>query len=150
MDAVTYPNEPVADFINEKFVAVRIRNDEQPYADNYLVSWTPRIIVLDPLGRIHKSTVGFFPPKEFIPALIMGLAKIDFYTSCLDECLKHLDCVINSHPKSGSAPEAVYYKGVTEYKISGKAGSLKEAYHRLKKEYPGSEWLYRAAPYRLL
>ena len=54
MDAVTYPNEPVADFINGKFVAVRIRNDEQPYADNYLVSWTPRIIILDQLVRVHQ------------------------------------------------------------------------------------------------
>jgi len=150
MDAGTYPNQPVADLIDDKFIAVRIRSDLEPYAENFSVSWTPRLIILDPTGKIHQSTVGFFPPEEFIPALVLGLAKVDFDAACLDACLKHLDCILSSHVKSASAPEAVFYKGVTEYKISGKAEPLKEAYHKLEKQYPDSEWVFRASPYRLL
>ena len=77
--------------------------------------------------------MGFFPPEEFIPSLILGLAMIDFYAGCLDDCLKHLNCILGSHLRSGSAPEAAYYKGVTEYKISGEAGQLKITYNRLNK-----------------
>jgi len=150
MDAVTYPDEKVADYINEKFVALRIPNDAQPYAGDFSVSWTPRIIILDPAGKIHQSNVGYFPPEEFIPALVLGLAKVDFDQQCLDDCLKHLDCILGGHPKSYSAPEAVYYKGVTQYKISGEAEPLKEAYKTLKEQYPGSTWVFRAWPYSKL
>lgn len=150
MGTVTYPEKLVADFIHDKFVPLRIPNDAKPYADDYSVSWTPRIIILDPDGKIHQSTVGFFPPEEFIPALELGLAKVDFDNNCLDACMKHLDCILNSHAKSAAAPEAVYYRGVARYKITDMAEPLKEAYNLLKEQYPDSEWVYRASPYRLL
>ena len=105
---------------------------------------------MDPMGRMIQSSVGFFPPEEFIASLELGLAKIELKAGFLDECLKHLDCILTLHSKSASAPEAVFYRGVTEFKISGEAGALKETYNRLKKDYPDSEWVYRASPYRLL
>ncbi len=147
MDAVTYPEAKVADFINDKFIALRIPNDAEPYADDFSVSWTPRIIILDPMGKIHQSNVGFFPPDEFIPSLELGLAKIDFNMKCLDECRKHLKCILTSHANSASAPEALYFDGVAQYKISGEAAPLKKAYHKIKDQYPDSEWVFRASPY---
>lgn len=150
MDAVTYPDQKVADYINEKFIALRIPNDKQPYAGDFSVSWTPRIIILDPSGKIHQSTVGYFPPDEFIPALVLGLAKVDFDQDCLDDCRKYLDCILASHAKSAAAPEAVYYRGVTEYKITGEAEPLKEAHNKLKEQHPDSEWVFRSWPYSKL
>jgi outer membrane protein assembly factor BamD (BamD/ComL family) len=54
------------------------------------------------------------------------------------------------YPKSDSAPEAVYLRGVCGYKSTHAPKPLKEAYERLQAQYPSSEWTKRAYPYRLL
>ena len=115
-----------------------------------MVKWTPRVIVLDSVGLTHQSGVGFLPAEEFISSLKLGLAKADFDLNNLDGCKKHLDRILEANPQSLSAPEAVYLRGVTAYKLSDQAGPLKEAYHTLKEKYPESEWAQRALPYRLL
>lgn len=150
MDAVTYPDEIVADYIDDTFIPLRMSSDIQPYADDFQVKWTPRIIILDPTGAVHQSNVGFFPPEEFIPSLELGLAKVDFNQDCLEECRQHLNRILSSHPQSFSAPEAVYLKGVVKYKTIGDAKFLKEAYYQLQERYPASEWAQRTWPYRLL
>ena len=48
------------------------------------------------------------------------------------------------------APEAVYLRGVTEYKMTESVDGLVQAYEKLKERYPSSEWTSRAEPYRLL
>ncbi len=150
MDAVTYPNEKVTDFISENFIALRIASDAEPYAADFMVNWTPRIIVLDSFGLTHQSTVGFLPPEEFIASLELGLAKGEFDLKNFDDCKKHLDRILEAQPQSTSAPEAVYLRGVSAYKLGGDAGPLKDAYRTLQDKYPESEWAQRALPYRLL
>lgn len=147
MDAVTYPNEQVAAYINDSFVPVRLASDTQPYAEDFNVKWTPSIFVLDQFGNTHQSTIGFFPPEEFIPALELGLAKVDFDLECLDYCQRHLDRILSSHPRSASAPEAMYLLGVTRYKMTGQPGALKECFLQLQDRYPDSEWTRKASPF---
>ncbi len=150
MDAVTYPDEKVINFISENFIPLRIASSEEPYATDFMVRWTPRIIVLDSFGLIHLSNVGFLTAEEFIPSLKLGLAKTDFDLNNLDGCKKHLDRILEAYPQSLSAPEAIFLRGVTAYKLSNQAAPLKEAYQTLKEKYPESEWAQRALPYRLL
>lgn len=150
MDAVTYPEEKVIDFVNDNLIALRIASSEEPYAANFMVNWTPRIMILDSVGVVHQSTVGFLPPEEFVPSLLMGLAKAAFDLNNLEDCKKHLDHILDTYPESISAPEAVYYRGVTTYKTGGQAEPLIDAYHVLQDRYPASEWAKRALPYRLL
>ncbi len=150
MDAVSYPDEKVADYITENYIALRIASSAEPYAKDFMVKWTPRIFILDAAGQIHQSSMGFFPPEEFVPFLELGLAKADFNLDYLKECGQHLDHLLTEYPQSSSAPEAVYLKGVTAYKIGGEAGPLKDAYNTLQERYPDSEWAQRALPYRLL
>ena len=52
--------------------------------------------------------------------------------------------------QEAGAPEAVYLRGVSRYKSSHSAAPLKEAYEKLRAEYPASEWTQRAQPYSLL
>lgn len=150
MDAVTYPESEVADYIKDNFIPLRIGSSTEPYCVDFMVKWTPRTIVLSSFGVVHQSKLGFFPPEEFIPSLELGLARADFDSDRLDECQKRLERIIDNYPQSASAPEAVYLRGVTSYKISGDAASLKDAYHTLKDTYSSSEWVARALPYRLL
>jgi len=150
MDAVTYPDEKVTDFIYNNFIPLRIAGNEEPYAADFMVNWTPRIIVLDSVGLSHQSTVGFLPPEDFIASLELGLAKADFDSHNLEGCKRRLSRILEGFPQSTSAAEAVFLLGVTSYKLSSQTGPLKEAYQTLQEKYPESEWTKRALPYRLL
>ena len=149
MGAVTYPDEKVAEFVAGRMVPIQVLFDS-PLAADFKVKWTPHIIVLDYYGKEHHRTVGFFPPEEFIPSLLLGMGKIDFDTNQFNEAISHFDTILTDFPKSSAAPEAIFLRGVSGYKSSHNAAPLKEAYEKLKAEYPASEWVKRAQPYSLL
>jgi len=69
MDAVTYPDEKVINFINQHFVTLRLASDDQQYAKEFNIHWTPSIIILDEEGREHHRTLGFLAAEELIPSL---------------------------------------------------------------------------------
>jgi hypothetical protein len=149
MGAVTYPNEKVAEFVMNRMVPVQVLSDS-PLANEFKVKWTPTIVVLDFYGKEHHRTVGFFPPEEFIPSMLLGMGKIDFDTDQFNDGIIHFDTVLKEYPQSAAAPEAIYLSGVSRYKASHDAKPLKEAYEKLKADYPASEWAKRAEPYGLL
>jgi hypothetical protein len=150
MDAVTYPDAQVTEFINANLVALRVSFDSQPLATDFNVKWTPTIIILDPSGKEHNRTVGFLPPGEFIPSLLLGIAKVHFDGDQFSEAIPLLDKLLQGYPGSGAAPEAVFLRGVAGFKASHDPRPLKEAYEKLQAKYPASEWAKRASPYGLL
>ncbi len=149
MGAVTYPDQKVEDFINEKMVPLQVLADN-PLADEFKVKWTPTIVVLDYQGKEHHRTVGFFPPDDFIPNLLLGMGKIDFDADRFDGAVLYFDNLLAEYPQSNSTPEAIYLAGVSRFKSTHDPGPLKKAYEKLKAEYPQSEWTQRAQPYSLL
>ncbi len=150
MDAVTYPDDRVTDFIQNTLIPLRISFNAQPFASQFNLKWTPTLIVLDSLGKEHQRTVGFLPPEELIPSLLLGIAKSHFDQERFNEALSMLEKIISDHPGSGSAPEAIYLRGVCGYKNTHNPKPLKEAFEYLQTHYPSSEWTKRAYPYRLL
>jgi tetratricopeptide (TPR) repeat protein len=150
MGAVTYPSEKVAEFVEKHMVPIQVLFDAQPLATDFKVKWTPTVITLDEEGTEHHRTVGFLSPEEFIPSLMLGIGKAHFDREKFEEALALFDRLLKDYPKSDAAPEAVYLRGVAQYKSSHSAKPLKDAYERLQAEYPSSEWTKRAQPYRLL
>jgi len=150
MGTVTYSDSRVAGFINDRLIPVQLLFDAEPYASKYNVKWTPTILVLDEEGKEHHRIVGFLAPEDFIPGLLLGIAKMNFDRDRLDEALSDLDAILRTYPASPAAPEATYLKGVVQYKKTHQAEQLKRALEQLKREYPGSEWAKRAMPYELL
>jgi hypothetical protein len=150
MDAVTYPNTGVIKFLYKNVVALRVSASEQPLATDFNVKWTPTLLVLDAEGKEHHRIVGFLPPEELIPSLMLGIAKSGFDREQYGEALSALEKLVADYPKSDSAPEAIYLQGVCRYKSSKDPKPLKKAYEQLQAEYPLSEWTKRAYPYRLL
>jgi hypothetical protein len=150
MGAVTYPNEKVIELIEKYMVPIQVLFDSQPLAAKFNIQWTPTVITLDEEGKEHHRTVGFLSPEEFIPSLMLGVAKCHFDREKFSKAIPMLEDILKNHPKSDTAPEAVYVRGVALYKSTHKADSLKEAYKRLQTEYPSSEWTRRAKPYSLL
>lgn len=150
MGAVTFPEPKVAEYISENVVAVRVAHDHKPLAEQFQVKWTPTLVTLDHAGKEHHRTVGFLGPEELTPSLMLGAAKIHFDFEDYAGALKHIEEILKGHPKSAAAPEAIFLKGVCGYKSTHNPKPLKEAYERLQKEYPESEWTKRALPYRLI
>ena len=150
MGAVTYPNERVVEYIKRHMVPVQVLSDSQPLATNFNIQWTPTVITLDEEGKEHHRTIGFLSPEEFIPSLMLGTAKCHFDRERFGEAIARIEGILKDYPKSDAAPEAVYLRGVALYKSTHRAEHLKEAYKRLQREYPSSEWAKRAQPYRLL
>lgn len=150
MGAVTYPNEGVVEFIKKHMVPIQVLFDSQPLATNFNIQWTPAVITLDEEGKEHHRTIGFLSPEEFIPSLMLGIAKCHFDRERFSEAIAMIEGILKDYPKSDAAPEAVYMRGVALYKSTHGGEHLKEAYKRLQSEYPSSEWAKRAQPYKLL
>jgi len=150
MDAVTYPNAKVVEFLQNRMVPLKLDYNAEPYATNYMVKWTPNLLVIDAEGKEHHRIVGFLPAVEFIPSLLLGMGKACFNGDQLKEAVEFFEQVISEYSYSGSAPEAVFYRGVAGYKSTHQIDSLKEAYRKLQVQYHYSEWARRAYPYWLL
>ncbi len=150
MDAVSYPNQEVIDFFREHLIPVRVLHNAQPLAGQFKVKWTPSLILLDAKGEEHNRTVGFLPPEELIPSLLLGIGKTHFDSDELDEALASFGRIVEKYPKSDAAAEAVYLQGVSRYKKTKKPDALKQAQQQLARDYAGSQWATRASAYRLL
>ncbi|MEE9543766.1 MAG: tetratricopeptide repeat protein [Thermodesulfobacteriota bacterium] len=150
MGTVSYPNADVVSFVNDNLIPLRVLADAQPISTDFNVNWTPTIVTLDTMGREHHRTLGFLPPEEFIPSLMLGIGKTHFDMGRFDEANSILEELTKKCPQSRAAPEAIYYLGVSSFKIAHDASHLKKAYERLKAEYPDNEWAFRAWPYSLL
>jgi len=150
MDAVTYPENNVIEFINQKLVPLRVAFDSQPLASDFNVKWTPVLAILDQEGSAHQRTLGFFPPEEFVPSLMLGIAKVHFDHDQLDKALPTLHALQADYPKSAAIPEAIFFEGVSRFKQGQDPKMLKDAYEQLQADYPTSEWTQRAYPYRLI
>ena len=150
MGAVTYPNAEVGEFVSKNLIPLQVKSDAQPLANDFNVKWTPTLITLDAEGKEHHRTVGFLPPEELIPSLLLGIAKCHFDRDRFAEALASLDKLLAEYSKGDSAPEAIFLRGVSRYKSTHDPKPLKEAYEKLQSEYPSSEWTKRAYPYRLI
>jgi tetratricopeptide (TPR) repeat protein len=150
MDAVAYPDPAVIGFINGNLIPVRIPADDPELGSRYKVKWTPTLLILDAAGVEHYRTLGFYPPEELIPSLLMGIGKAKFN---LPDRPAACDCfgkILTDYPASSFAPEAVYLNGVSRYIESHDVANLIGIYDRLAAQYHESPWLTRADPYRLL
>jgi hypothetical protein len=150
MDAVSYPNNDVTEFINNAMIPLRVSSDAQPLSSDFNVKWTPTLVTLDQDGNEHHRTVGFLSPEELIPSLFLGIAKIGFDLNQFSEALESLNRIVTDYPRSDSTPEAIFLRAVSGYKNTQDANRLKEGYELLQSSYPESEWTRRAYPYRLL
>jgi len=150
MDAVTYPDEKVADFITSRVIPLRVPSDHKTLAPSFNLKWTPTLITLDTQGKEHHRTVGFLGPEELVPSLLLGIGKTLFELEEFGKAIETFDELLKNYPQSDSAPEAIYLRGVSLYKNTHDPKPLRAAYDRLNEAYPASEWTRRAYPYRLI
>ena len=150
MDAVTYSSQEVVDFINENLIPLRIEWEKRDSYEKYHAIWTPTFFVLDHHGYEVQRTVGFLEPNKFIALMHLGIAKVYMTSGEFGAANVHFQRLIERFPESSAVPEAIYFRGVTQYKQHDDPAQLKLAYEELQKTYPKNTWAKRAAPYRLI
>lgn len=150
MGAVTYPNEKVVKFVDYNFIPVQIQVSDTALVEQFKVTWTPTIIVLDGDGHEIKRVVGFLPPDDFLATFMVGKGNWHFTAGQYPEAQAMYEEALTTYPNSDAAAEAVFFLGVSRYKATHNPKPLREAYEKLKAKFPQSEWAKRAEPYRLI
>ena len=148
MDKESYAQARVVKFVNDHFVPLRLDHEEKPFSRDYNLIWTPTLIILDQEGRQYQRTIGFQDEDELVPNLMLGVAKVYFCLKNYNAAKLHLDEIIAEVPQSGSAPEALYFLGVNQFKHKDDPAELRKMYESLQEQYPASSWAKGAVPFR--
>lgn len=139
-----WPDERVEKVVREEFVPVRVHVREHPeefkrLGEKYGAQWTPNVLMLDSAGQERHRMEGFFPVDEFVPQLEFGLGRIDFSQSRFDEAEARFRHIVEKHADAQIAPEALYWAGVSRYKVTDDGAVLAEIAAALARNYPGTE-----------
>lgn len=150
MDAVAYIDPAVIDFVSENLIPLRLEANDPVLGPRYRVKWTPTLLILDADGNEHYRTLGFYPPEELIPSLLLGMGKAMFDLPDRSGACRCFDRILADFPLGSYAPEALYLGGVARFIETHEVDNLIGIYDRLAVEYPASPWLTRADPYKFL
>ncbi len=143
MDAVTYPQDNVALFINDHFVPVKIQTDDHPeLTEKYRVPWTPTFLVLDVDGTEHYREIGYLPPDDFLAHMNLALGRTTFEERDFSVAAGYFQTIVDRYGTSELVPEALYLLGVARNRMSGgKAADDRRAlWRRIMEEHPKSDW----------
>ena len=108
------------------------------YFHRFDALWTPTVMILDPNGKERYRIEGYLPTDEFRPQLELGLARVAFMSKDWAEAERRYTSVLERYPDSKSAPEALYWKGVSHYKATNDHTVLGELPAQFQEKYPES------------
>lgn len=94
------------------------------------------MLVLDPNGKERYRIEGYLPADEFRVQLEMALARVAFMSKDWDEAERRYAAILEHHPDSKAAPEALYWKGVSRYKGTNDHTVLGELPGQFQEKYP--------------
>ncbi len=135
MDTVTYPDTNTSDFVSKYLVSLKVNTSSGPsWASGYPIQYTPTVLILDDSGREHHRIVGFLPPKEFVPALMLGIAKAQVQMGQSAKAKAMLNWMLQVHGMSQAARDARDLlacpcpdtSGTTKIHLSNNGGGLYE------------------------
>jgi thioredoxin-related protein len=81
-----------------------------PWASRFVIQYTPTVVTLDEEGREQDRTVGFLPPEEFIPALMLGNVKAFIAQGRKPKARFFLQKLLSEYPRSQAAASAAAFK----------------------------------------
>ena len=104
-------------------------------------------MILDANGVERFRLEGYLPKDEFRAQLELGLARVAFMGKHWAEAEQRYAAVLEKYPESQSAPEALYWKGVSSYKTTNDHTVLSELPGQLRDKYPESIEALKAIPW---
>lgn len=105
------------------------------------------MLILDPNGKERYRIEGYLPVEEFRAQLELGLARVAFMSKNWKDAERRYADVLERYPDSKSAPEALYWKGVSHYKGTNDHTVLGELTGLLQQKYPDSIQALKSAPW---
>lgn len=140
-----YSDPRVVDFVAQHFVPVRahVKENAAAYKDlsaRFGAQWTPTILIIGPDGREQHRIEGFLPADDFLSQLALGAAKAAFARNDYAIAAPLFQSVVDEHPQSEAAPEAMYWAGVSRYKATNDPSALRDTGEALRQRFPDSSW----------
>ncbi len=115
------------------------------YFHRFEAVWTPTILVLDPDAKERWRLEGYLPKEEFRAQLELGLARVAFVRKRWAEAERRYAELLERYPGTKSAPEALYWRGVSRYSATHDASVLGELRAELEGRYPDSLWALKTS-----
>jgi hypothetical protein len=145
LDAVTYPQDAVADAIAENFVPIQVDTQDGSQTTAEIVSrfrqvWTPDLRIIDHDGAELYRWNGYLPPSEFLPQLLAGRAQALLRSDCGEEAKEAYADILRRFPTSFVAPEVAYFAAVSAYRLSHEPSDLLDNWGVVQNRYPMSDW----------
>lgn len=115
------------------------------YFHRFDAVWTPTVLILDSNSKERYRIEGYLPRDEFRAQLEMGLARVAFMNKNWADAERRYAAVLDRYPDSKAAPEALYWKGVSHYKLTNDHTILGELVELFRQKYPDSVWALKTA-----
>ena len=96
------------------------------------------MLILDPNGKERHRIEGYLPVEEFRAQLELGLARVAFMSKNWKDAERRYAELLERYPNSKTAPEALYWKGVSHYKVTNDHTVLGELPGLFQQKYPDS------------
>ena len=103
------------------------------------------MLVVDAAGKEHYRLEGYLPAPELLEQLELGLGHASFASKKWPEAQEHYENVLRMFPHGFSAPEALYWAGVSRYKASGNPQALAETAKQFETRFQDSIWAKKAS-----
>ena len=105
------------------------------------------MLLLDSEGKERVRLEGYLPKDDFTAALESGLGRIAFVHKKYADAERWYGDVVTRFGDSHSAPEAMYWRAVTQYKAANDHTVLSKFAEELRSSYPSSVWASKATPW---
>jgi hypothetical protein len=148
MDTVTYPEAAVAAYVDAHFVPVKLDladTAEAAQARELVPLWSPTIIVSDGRGREAHREIGWLPPADFLPMLVVGRAKGLLTTARGDEAIAVLDAAIERYTEGEFGAQLLYWRGAIGYSVTHDREHMTAYWGPLRERFPTSTWAIRSS-----
>ena len=90
---------------------------------------------------------GYLPKNWFRARLELGLARVAFMHKKFADADKTYARLIEKYRDLGVVPEAIYWRGVCDYKATNDHTVLGKVAQELNEKYPGHEWTLKSMPW---
>jgi len=150
MDRVTFQDDDVAAMLNRLFVCVRVNLQQETAETKDALAiakpcCTPTFVHVDARRIEVRRTIGWLPPDEFIPELLLALGAHDMVRMRFDDAYNRFRSAVNDYPESAVAPEALFLAAAAAFQRDGrKMQSLELRLRELMAKYPESVWAKKA------
>jgi TolA-binding protein len=149
MQTDLYTNREVENLLSKYTVPVKINVvEEVKTADEFNIKWFPILF----LGRLKKGRivedfrwVGYLPTDDFFPVFKLALGKAYFNSDKLQDADRILTEVIENYPGSMFEAEALYWLGITKFKMKKDKSPLFELWNTLLMKYSTTKWAKKVA-----